>query len=370
MINESVSRVSHIRLIDIRNRCIYLVKDRNLSEIDYVALSYVWGGPQKMVLSKDNVKRMGDRGSLNAAKDMNRTIADAMELTERLGANYLWVDALCIIQDDDEDKASQIANMATIYNAASVTIVAAAGDNADAGLPGLHPGTRWYQQKEFVVSTPAEREASMSLLTTIRSHPLDFDEHYDQIHEDLDNSVWNTRGWTMQERALSRRNIVFTKDEVLWYCQDAHWREETFLEVKGFRSGTYRRATHEVSLQQSPVPRHDARDPSLLFWNQYKFLVERYTNRNFTAEGDVYDAFSAVVDVMGRDTGEGFLWGLPCSRFELALSWDTLHGLERRTELSQLPMTSLKKKVSFPSWSWMGWKGGAHCWVADDRLET
>lgn len=94
-------------------------------------------------------------------------------------------------------------------------------------------------------------------------------------------------------------------------------------------------------------------------------LVDNYTRRSLTEPGDVHDAFSAVINELESISGELFLWGLPRSRVEL--SWDTFHGLQRRYHKSKLSMTSLATRVTFPSWSWMGWFGDAHCWVTDER---
>lgn len=65
-----------------------------------------------------------------------RTILHAIQLTELLGERYLWCDALCVLQDD-ENKHIELANMASIYVNASLTIIAANSDNANHGLPGL-----------------------------------------------------------------------------------------------------------------------------------------------------------------------------------------------------------------------------------------
>jgi hypothetical protein len=65
------------------------------------------------------------------------TINGAMEVTQGLGEKYLWVDCLCMRQDDEADKGKFIPHMGLIYGCASVTIVAASGVDADAGLPGV-----------------------------------------------------------------------------------------------------------------------------------------------------------------------------------------------------------------------------------------
>lgn len=277
-----------------------------------------------------------------------------------LGLQYVWVDALCIIQDDAIDQAYQIGKMATIYSSAYLTIVAASGEHSNAGLPGLGPGTRNYIQREIVVIPPSEHDPGLSLMTTMKSHPKHWDQFQRAEYEDIDYSTWNSRAWTMQERSLSRRNLIFTQEQVLWSCNKAYFCEESSFEVPNTRFRHSGRNAHSIGLDFSD---------QTSFWGQYQALVENYTKRDVKFKGDVYDAFSAVIQGLESNSNERFLWGLPCSRFELSMSWDTLHGQYRRFALSKLPMTNLKRNVVMPSWSWMGWIGISRCWVADERLE-
>jgi len=67
----------------------------------YVALSYVWGNVKTLKTSKLNFRELQEPGSLSLRSDVPRVIKDAMKFTRLLGETYLWVDALCIIQDGD-----------------------------------------------------------------------------------------------------------------------------------------------------------------------------------------------------------------------------------------------------------------------------
>ncbi|KAL8376188.1 hypothetical protein RB595_007342 [Gaeumannomyces hyphopodioides] len=108
---------------------------------DYVALSYCWGDPmhhKQLRTLRENLDR--HRREIKVSH-LPRTIRDAITTCRRLRVRYLWVDALCIVQDDDDDRTAEIANMGAIYAAAHFTIAAsAAGGCADGFLkPGRRP---------------------------------------------------------------------------------------------------------------------------------------------------------------------------------------------------------------------------------------
>ncbi|KAI2615404.1 heterokaryon incompatibility protein-domain-containing protein [Hypoxylon sp. NC1633] len=101
---------------------IRLCSPPNLIEEGYVVLSYCWGKHQPVQLRKDNLAIFMDGFSLAS---LPPTFQDAVTCTRALGYRYLWVDALCILQDDDEGKMHEIKNMGSIYRNATVSISAA-----------------------------------------------------------------------------------------------------------------------------------------------------------------------------------------------------------------------------------------------------
>lgn len=106
----------------------------------YACLSYVWGGAKILKTETESLSSLKQENSLEARRDQTpRTIRDTINLVDQLGIPYLWVDSLCIIQDDAESKHAQIRAMAGIYANAYVTIIAGNGWDADHGLRGI-PG--------------------------------------------------------------------------------------------------------------------------------------------------------------------------------------------------------------------------------------
>ncbi|KAK3500481.1 heterokaryon incompatibility protein-domain-containing protein [Neurospora crassa] len=354
------------RLIDVHKKCIvtkYNLYDVDMSALKFASLSYVWGvTPQKLTLLIENEYELQRPNSL--AGKVSKTISDAIHLTEQLGLQYLWVDALCIIQNSDDDKVMQLGNIANVYAHSLFTIMAAAGDDSNFGLPGIRTPRDTVQEVVPVIA-PSQNNPGLSLITALSP------THQSHEHPTR-KTIWASRGWTLQERALSRRAIVIMKSHVLWSCSRSHYSEESCCETATLGSLAW------FGLQESdPILNSSERTwytedvPEEQVWYKFQRLVQDYSNRNLKFQGDALDAFSAVVEQVRRMTGENFLWGMPSGRFELCLCWEPYRrGLKRREELSTLEMTSFKRHVPFPTWSWLGWSGAICLKVQDRELEV
>ena len=165
------------RVIDTWDRC---VVNEPPPECMYLALSYIWGGASSALkLSVANFEEMRQPGSLKRKwQQIPRTIQDAIILTSSLRQRFLWVDSLCIVQDDHQDKSSLIPFMDLIYDRAFLTIVAATGQDSEAGLPGLGKGTRY--------KTQIIEELKPGLRVMSPKH----------LSDALEQSFYETRGWT------------------------------------------------------------------------------------------------------------------------------------------------------------------------------
>jgi hypothetical protein len=375
-----------IRLIDVEKECLVVLRDSEISKARYAALSYVWGRTKQVKLEKRNEDTFLVPGIFSDT-ELPRTIRDSMILVKSLGFRWIWVDVLCICQgstsDDIEDRQDQLSNMGNIYREALLTIIAAAGDSADAGLPGIRRGSRISNQQLVQIIDPDadSKHAGLALVSTCTSRPVVLnDAAFTQ--QDVDRSVWSQRAWTFQERCMSRRCLIFTSDQVHWVCDGAVFCEESSFE----HPHIYEKSTFDTPLRVElfggdPMTLHmKVLDGPLdrmtitrrEFWTRYQRYVEAYSQRHMSFEGDIHSAFSAATEAFERLSGETFHWGHPRSRFGLSLSWKSLNlksTLYRRKEKTTLPMTSLHTRVYLPSWSWMGWMGATEFLVDDARLE-
>lgn len=311
----------------------------------YMALSYMWGNvsTEYVTLSKNVVERCKKDSLKNV--ELPRTIRDAIRLVQELEERYLWVDTLCIIQDDAIHKGTQIAGMYVIYGAAVLTILSAGGISAQAPLPGLDPGSRQKLQQ-------IKRIQSLQLTLPLRL-----------LHETLAMSKWNVRGWTFQEHMLSRRRLFFTNEQVFFECERDEFCEDVIAESCK-ESGGY------PAKNQSGILRLHMLKPSRYNFLRYRryaenfmMVIAAYSIRELTYDNDIYNAVFGLISVFSRgfemsslDPNKAFLFGMPLSVLEDAMLWqpavDAVHGHR------------LVEGLVTPSWSWAGCMGGV---VYDDE---
>ena len=332
------NKVNNLNVIDVKNDCVVSLPEGQ----PYVALSYVWGQVSTLLATKENQNALSQPGGLSRAarKDpIAKTILDAIILTRNLDLRYIWVDSLCIVQDDAAEKTRLIDEMAVVYLAALFTIIAAAGDSGNSGLPGIQPMSRTIKQDIAIIN------ARLSLLLQGLSET------------NLDSSAWNTRGWTFQERLFSKRLLVFLPDHIYWQCRSVIWNEDVVHEhpaaldneMMDFRSRLrfLNTNTDRVPKLSAGLPpngqallfRHPARD-------EYDWVVLEYTRRRLTYLDDIGRAFAGILNVLQLGLGD-FLYGLPISYLDATIIWKPQEALIRRRGLV----------TNFPSWSWMGWIG-------------
>lgn len=123
-----------------------------------------------------------------------RTIQDAITLVSRAGRKYLWVDCLCIMEDDSVHKDRHVNQMETIYRYAWFTIFAVSAVSADSGLPGVRKGSR-------VLKQVLQNVAGLTIANCLP----DFSDTAEEEATKL--GTWGTRAWTFQERLFSQRAL-------------------------------------------------------------------------------------------------------------------------------------------------------------------
>lgn len=179
----------------------------------YAALSHRWGRNHRTFCTyKSNQDRFMKRIELS---ELPSTFRDAVQVTRKLGLQYLWIDSLCIIQDDKKDWDTESKLMEQVFSSAYVTIAASCASGTEDGF--LKP--RPHRQCVRLIADNGE--------------PYFVCEAIDNFAVDVEQGELNKRGWVFQERALSRRTIYFSEKQTYWECGGGV-RCETLTKMKKY----------------------------------------------------------------------------------------------------------------------------------------
>jgi len=315
---------------------------------EYLALSYTWGKHDKQ----------GDSITTNKTT-VPKTILDSIIVTRSMGHEFLWVDQYCIDQHDHSEKDFQMSHMNDIYKGAAVTIIAAAGEDANSGLPGVGDTPRTPQDNVSI--------GEVQLISSM---------HVPRCT--IKSSKWSTRAWTYQEGILSTRRLVFTEYETYFECSSMHWRESWRGDWDSLHShGRFCRfiLPGVFSKKGTKTCPTLTKAPFLRLQNCYK-AIRTYSTKEFSLNYGEKDSLMAFKGVMNDfETGEHPVhqhWGVPfissvkspravLDSFVASLLWR-----HTRSVLSVSPRP--RRRPNFPSWSWAGWEGEVDFSIGFSRL--
>ncbi|KAM0323996.1 hypothetical protein ACHAPQ_008501, partial [Fusarium lateritium] len=412
------------RVIDVTTNALFSPSE----DISYVALSYVWGGILRDKTASERTEWLDSLFDLTLEKDstgpnthrphyrlrvenLPATIQDSINLARLMGWKYIWIDLLCIRQNDAKDKNILVNKMHRIYEQASFTIVAAGGQDANAPLEGL------FSPRSPETSAEITFDTKTSILAPSRPALSDL----------LAQTTWARRGWTFQEDVLSRCCLYFTATEVFYSCRHHllesrlpysgeyvgfgygrfnEWRESYVLETRnlktayqhtsqwddgwkrvgkgprclrstanilGFQGATGVCAAlghkstawdpqdicsrsdrfmngHRFCVREIPP------DPDGQSFNEYASFVTEYSTRELSDPSDVVSAMTGILNkfnATSKTQADVEAHAISRDHLEKGLLWMPLGD------------NSLQRRHPFPSWSWTGWDGTVAYQVAD-----
>lgn len=307
----------------------------------FFALSYVWGvqpapGSERTVDSRTATSTSSVR---RLPVNIPKVIEDAMIVVASLGERYLWADQYCIDQNDPDDKHAQIGNMAAIYEGAYATIVAFSATDASSGLAGVQDLAR----KPCPVIRHPKQSLSAFRPSVITSQSL------------ITSSKWMTRGWTYQEAILSCRLLLFTDYQVEFICADSAWHESTTPGIQDKLSWQCSQYDKSSLRAITPMPSWAGRKQVSL--DDLAGCIEEYSGRHLSFQSD---ALKAMTGFLSRVSICTYL-GTPCyDPTQEPLFYSPIStGLKTFLFfLTWYPaQSSLLRRHTFPSWSWLGWEG-------------
>jgi hypothetical protein len=234
--------------------------------------------------------------------------------------------------------------MDVIYQHAYLTIIAAAGDDPEYGLPGIGGNVRNAQ--------PLIRFGSRTLACITYAD-------YEILQ-----STWNTRGWTYQEGLLSRKKLVFTDTQVYYQCNGMHCLEGLRAPLELLHTQNKTRMRDEVDISRVFPHRTIGKQ-----WYTLEHRIAEYLGKSLTYDSDILNAFKCILAAHERrfSASTRILAGIPIpvnflsrthteSVFPISyglgegLSWSFYEGNEETC------ISKLQRRSTFPSWTWLGWK--------------
>ncbi|KAF4869127.1 hypothetical protein CGCSCA1_v011799 [Colletotrichum siamense] len=316
----------------------------------YLALSYCWGqGTQRLLLFRSNKPILTSVTGIEISQ-LDATIRDAMITTYELGFEYLWIDALCIVQDDEDFKAKELRKMGDIYRNAAFTIVPSAAGDVREGflkrrLSTLERTIPAEGRPQIIFKMKAEWKDERSNETTPFSAILKAKELQG------DKEPWYHRAWTLQEALFSRRRLQYHEKQTTWRCYCAG---ERILDHDGWFS----RSNEGSGTSLSEVLGHVTR----MLWNRQNLprtsvvfgywysLVRTYSSRSLTYFTDRLPAISSTAREFASILQDHYVCGLWASDLALGLAWTTgVRGLSYDNN-----------SVKEPSWSWASYLGSVY----------
>ncbi|KAM7206376.1 Heterokaryon incompatibility protein (HET) domain containing protein [Naviculisporaceae sp. PSN 640] len=285
----------------------------------YLCLSYCWGKAPFISTTRETLESRKQKIKYD---DLPQTFRDFIQIARALGVRYVWIDALCIIQDDKADWAYESSRMADVYRLSYLCVAPAWADSPHRGCfpppeQGLEVGPVIVTKRDHFPSPTHDRDTNRQL-------PL------------------FSRAWVYQERILSPRTLYFSRHEMLWDCRDGrdcecgtvvHHHDD--LSKLGFDDMTSEYYRHNHNFQGS----------------MWRIIVCQYSGLQLTYVSDRLAALAGMAAEIHHASGQEYVVGLWRDTLLVDMCWfaNSSEPAPRR-----IPHRA-------PSWSWAS-VDGAVCY--------
>ncbi|KAF1831437.1 HET-domain-containing protein [Decorospora gaudefroyi] len=295
--------------------------------VKYTALSHRWGNDPP---SEDDPRFCTTDSNIDARltrfrlSELPVTFQDAVQVTQELGIEYLWIDSLCIIQWNADDWKREAGRMEDVFASAYCTIAATSAVDSNAGFLARNTSTEYVRVQDAA------------------GYQVCFCAHMDDFEKDVEQAGLNKRAWVMQERVLAKRTIHFSANQTYWECGEGVHCENLTKMLSSPRKNYF--------LLDPSFPDHLLKTGKGRTVEFIHFLFENYSKRELTEPTDRRAAASGLE-----------------ARIAGALHCNSKHGIfEEYLHRNLLWQTSDSntKRIMYdedrqvPSWSWMACGGG------------
>lgn len=321
------------RLLDITKKRIRL-KDNTqmlaLRKQKYATLSHCWGKAQVLKLETSTLKLL--RKGIDIGQ-LPLSFRHAVQVARYLGLRYLWIDSLCILQDNKKDWSHESALMYKVYSKSHINIAATAARDSRDGLFFIRDPD--IELLPVCVTLPDVSRYTGGVETTytvVSIHGLS---------EEVEKAPLTRRGWVLQERLLAPRVLHFGPKQLIWECQ-----EKLLCERHPNRLPPDVKVDRSRNIKEAFIKDGMPKRPFETYWED---LVAEYTRASITIPSDKSVAFSGIVKHMQTKTKDEYVAGMWRSQLPWSLTW-FVHMNSRKVSSRAFPYRA-------PTWSWLSVDG-------------
>ncbi|PMD45928.1 HET-domain-containing protein [Hyaloscypha variabilis F] len=305
----------------------------------YVTMSHCWGTADTEKPTTTTTYNLQQRKARIAMEELSPVFRDAIQLCRLIGCGYIWIDSLCIIQDNDLDWIEQSQDMAQIYSNAYFNIAPSWQPNGSFGLfenPAIGSGQQ-----------PHRREVEIKLgagTRVLARQDCGRDHGYIQrtvnsFRRRYREAPLLERAWVFQEVLLARVNVCFCSSELIWECRTTFMCECGCIppEDEHFRGPKKQQFT---LIRGHPI----LPSPSVqMLYNFWWEASEHYSFLSLTKLPDRFYALSGMASIIKMRTNDSYFAGIWANDLPQSLLWTGVPLSSRTARRTRLA----------PSWSWM-----------------
>lgn len=352
------------RILDVANGTLRLHEPLDSEEDEYLALTYCWGDGNPYKTIKSNLDQHRAGFPLSA---LPPALQDAVHLTRALGFRYIWIDALCIVQDDRKDWLREASMMKAVYTQAFLTISLDTLADTTTRFLGVKRSDRhdlrvtlpWVRDTVHTRSEdggqdnhPGALDGSMQNLS-VADEPTNIYvlPRFRSFGEEISASPLAKRGWTFQERALSARIIHLGRDSSYWECKECCHGEDYATVQGAFDQDKF--SNIRDMLLDTGKDYHGNDMTAAKLQDKWAWVAEEYSRRALTRPGDLFPALEGIATLFAEKMGGvlgTFLCGLWENEFLRGLLWVS----DYRVSSMRSPGGRHRRCAEYraPSWSW------------------
>lgn len=309
----------------------HLVEHLN-SKAPYIALSYCWGTKRPLTTTRETLSQHCKAMTWSS---IPVTFQDVMILARSLGIEYIWIDAMCIVQDDVEDWNREAALMASVYSNSYFTIAPLTAHDAETGI--FHKSAATPSVRKIPapgadgVNTVIYARQALTHMQSSRGYPL------------------LQRGWTYQEQLLSPRVLYVEEYEISWECNAIKWcccqHEHDVTDFIHHHKADFSRFLRTRHIEPYIGSRLADKDRLLVACrHMWQKLTSSYTQKLLTKLSDRLIALAGIATVFSQVKQCRYVAGL----------WedDIVHGLLWYCSEAENESWRASPEFIAPSWSW------------------